>query len=67
MMITQYCGCIQGLDDSEPRYVGVQHSFWLQSGESKKTLVPGLESGTVMRFQPDDTELSQSDAQNIVD
>ena len=43
------------LDDSEPRYVGVQHSFWLPEWGVKEDLVPGLESGTVMRFQPDDT------------
>lgn len=42
------------LDDSEPRYVGVQHSFWLPEWGVKEDLVPGLESGTVMRFQPDD-------------
>ena len=35
MMITQYCGCIQQwpLDDSEPRYVGVQHSDIPFNGE----------------------------------
>tara|TARA_B100001093_G_scaffold508715_1_gene571438 strand:- start:11362 stop:12378 length:1017 start_codon:yes stop_codon:yes gene_type:complete len=41
-------------DNSNPAYVGVQHSFWLPEWGVKEDLVPGLESGTVMTFQPDD-------------
>lgn len=41
-------------DDSNPAYVGVQHSFWLPEWGVKEDLVPGLASGTVMTFMPDD-------------
>ena len=41
-------------DNSNPAYVGVQHSFWLPEWGVKEDLVPGLESGTVMTFMPDD-------------
>ena len=41
-------------DDSNPAYVGVQHAFWLPEWGVKEDLVPGLESGTVMTFMPDD-------------
>jgi len=42
-------------DESNPAYVGVQHSFWLPEWGVKEDLVPGLESGTVMTFEPDDS------------
>ena len=41
-------------DDSNPAYVGVQHAFWLPEWGVKEDLVPGLEAGTVMTFDPDD-------------
>jgi len=41
-------------DESNPAYVGVQHSFWLPEWGVKEDLVPGLEGGTVMTFTPDD-------------
>jgi len=41
-------------DDSNPAYVGVQHAFWLPEWGVKEDLVPGLESGTVITFIPDD-------------
>ena len=41
-------------DDSDPRYVGVQHSFWLPEFGVKEDLVPGLEQGTLMYVFPDD-------------
>jgi len=41
-------------DDSNPAYVGVQHSFWLPEWGVKEDLVPGLEAGTVMTFFPND-------------
>jgi heme/copper-type cytochrome/quinol oxidase subunit 2 len=40
-------------DQSNPAYVGVQHSFWLPQWGVKEDLVPGLEGGTVMTFEPD--------------
>ena len=40
--------------DTNPAYVGVQHSFWLPEWGVKEDLVPGLESGTVMTFFPND-------------
>ena len=40
--------------DSNPAYVGVQHSFWLPEWGVKEDLVPGLEAGTVMTFTPND-------------
>jgi heme/copper-type cytochrome/quinol oxidase subunit 2 len=43
----------QPSDDSNPNYVGVQHSFWLPEWGVKEDLVPGLESGTVMMATPD--------------
>ena len=42
-------------DNSNPAYVGVQHSFWLPEWGVKEDLVPGLEGGTVMTFFPDDS------------
>ena len=42
-------------DESNPAYVGVQHSFWLPEWGVKEDLVPGLEGGTVMTFEPDDS------------
>ena len=42
------------IDDSDPRYQGVQHSFWLPEFGNKEDLVPGLESGTWMYVTPDD-------------
>jgi len=42
------------IDDSDPRYVGVQHSFWLPEFGVKEDLVPGLEDGTWMYVSPDD-------------
>jgi len=41
-------------DDSNPNYVGVQHSFWLPEWGIKEDLVPGLEGGTKMMVIPDD-------------
>ena len=41
-------------DYSNPAYVGVQHAFWLPEWGVKEDLVPGLESGTVITFFPDD-------------
>ena len=41
-------------DNSNPAYVGVQHSFWLPEWGVKEDLVPGLEAGTVMTFFPND-------------
>jgi len=41
-------------DDSNPNYVGVQHSFWLPEWGVKEDLVPGLESGTYMTIVADD-------------
>ena len=35
-------------DDSNPNYIGVQHSFWLPEWGVKEDLVPGLEGGTYM-------------------
>ena len=40
-------------DESNPAYVGVQHAFWLPQWGAKEDLVPGLEGGTVMTFEPD--------------
>lgn len=40
-------------DESNPAYVGVQHAFWLPQWGAKEDLVPGLEGGTIMTFQPD--------------
>ena len=40
-------------DDSNPNYVGVQHSFWLPEWGVKEDLVPGLEGGTLMMVEPD--------------
>jgi heme/copper-type cytochrome/quinol oxidase subunit 2 len=40
-------------DQSNPAYVGVQHAFWLPQWGVKEDLVPGLEGGTVMTFEPD--------------
>ncbi len=40
--------------DTNPAYVGVQHSFWLPEWGVKEDLVPGLEAGTVMTFFPND-------------
>jgi len=42
-------------DESNPAYVGVQHAFWLPEWGVKEDLVPGLESGTVLTFMPDDS------------
>ena len=41
-------------DESNPNYVGVQHSFWLPEWGVKEDLVPGLEDGTWMTVMPDD-------------
>jgi cytochrome c oxidase subunit 2 len=41
-------------DDSNPNYVGVQHSFWLPEWGVKEDLVPGLEGGTYMTIMADD-------------
>lgn len=41
-------------DDSNPKYVGVQHSFGLPEWGVKEDLVPGLENGTYMTVTPDD-------------
>ena len=41
-------------DDSNPNYIGVQHSFWLPEWGVKEDLVPGLEGGTYMTVVPDD-------------
>lgn len=40
--------------DSNPAYVGVQHSFWLQEWGMKEDLVPGLPQGTNMFVQPNE-------------
>ena len=40
-------------DQSNPAYVGVQHAFWLPQWGVKEDLVPGLEGGTVITFEPD--------------
>ena len=40
-------------DESNPAYAGVQHAFWLPQWGVKEDLVPGLEGGTVMAFEPD--------------
>jgi heme/copper-type cytochrome/quinol oxidase subunit 2 len=40
-------------DESNPAYAGVQHAFWLPQWGAKEDLVPGLEGGTVMSFEPD--------------
>jgi hypothetical protein len=40
-------------DESNPAYAGVQHAFWLPQWGAKEDLVPGLEGGTVMTFEPD--------------
>lgn len=41
-------------DESNPNYVGVQHSFWLPEWGVKEDLVPGLANGTYMTVEPDD-------------
>jgi len=41
-------------DDSNPNYIGVQHSFWLPEWGVKEDLVPGIEGGTVMTVMADD-------------
>ncbi len=41
-------------DDSNPNYVGVQHSFWLPEWGVKEDLVPGIEGGTYMTITADD-------------
>ena len=41
-------------DDSNPNYIGVQHSFWLPEWGVKEDLVPGIEGGTYMTVEPDD-------------
>ena len=41
-------------DESNPNYVGVQHSFWLPEWGVKEDLVPGLADGTYMTVEPDD-------------
>ena len=42
-------------DDSNPNYIGVQHSFWLPEWGVKEDLVPGLEGGsTYMTIEADD-------------
>jgi len=41
-------------DDSNPNYVGVQHSFWLPEWGVKEDLVPGIEGGTYMTIVADD-------------
>ncbi len=41
-------------DDSNPNYIGVQHSFWLPEWGVKEDLVPGLESGTYMTIMADE-------------
>lgn len=41
-------------DDSNPNYIGVQHSFWLPEWGVKEDLVPGIEGGTVMTVLADD-------------
>ena len=40
-------------DQSNTVYAGVQHAFWLPEWGVKEDLVPGLEGGTVMTFEPD--------------
>ena len=40
-------------DESNPAYAGVQHAFWLPQWGAKEDLVPGLEGGTVITFEPD--------------
>ena len=40
--------------DSNPAYVGVQHSFWLHEWGMKEDLVPGLPQGTNMFIQPNE-------------
>lgn len=44
----------QPSDDSNPNYIGVQHSFWLPEWGVKEDLVPGIEGGTVMTVEADD-------------
>ena len=44
-------------DDSNPNYIGVQHSFWLPEWGVKEDLVPGIEGGTYMTMMPDDPGL----------
>ena len=44
-------------DDSNPNYIGVQHSFWLPEWGVKEDLVPGIEGGTYMTVMPDDPGL----------
>ncbi len=41
-------------DDSNPNYIGVQHSFWLPEWGVKEDLVPGLEGGTYMTIEADE-------------
>ena len=41
-------------DESNPNYVGVQHSFWLPEWGVKEDLVPGHAEGTWMTVMPDD-------------
>ena len=41
-------------DDSNPNYIGVQHSFWLPEWGVKEDLVPGIEGGTYMTITADD-------------
>ena len=41
-------------DDSNPNYIGVQHSFWLPEWGVKEDLVPGIEGGTYMTMMADD-------------
>mgnify|MGYP006260713073 FL=1 len=44
----------QPSDDSNPNYIGVQHSFWLPEWGVKEDLVPGIEGGTYMTITADD-------------
>jgi cytochrome c oxidase subunit 2 len=41
-------------DDSNPNYIGVQHSFWLPEWGVKEDLVPGIDGGTYMTITADD-------------
>ena len=41
-------------DDSNPNYIGVQHSFWHPEWGVKEDLVPGIEGGTYMTIMADD-------------
>ncbi|MCH1616637.1 MAG: hypothetical protein L7R83_03925, partial [Candidatus Poseidonia sp.] len=44
----------QPSDDSNPNYIGVQHSFWLPEWGVKEDLVPGIKGGTYMTITADD-------------